>query len=101
MNFVVSLVFDTLLFPYLAGAIALMQLQEDLRKYMSAEGQYTEAELEMYMENHKKVMVDSLWKLNVADIEATLSHVCQMVCPNNCTFPFAAISTLLTWLVYL
>ncbi|CAD6245989.1 unnamed protein product [Miscanthus lutarioriparius] len=61
------------------GAIALMQLQEDLRKYMSAEGQYTEAELEMYMENHKEVMVDSLWKLNVADIEATLSHVCQMV----------------------
>ncbi|KAG2579936.1 hypothetical protein PVAP13_6NG303800 [Panicum virgatum] len=61
------------------GAIALMQLQEDLRKYMSAEDQYTEEELEMYMENHKKVMVDSLWKLNVADIEATLSRVCQMV----------------------
>uniref|UniRef100_A0A804LTH1 DNAJ-containing protein X-domain domain-containing protein n=1 Tax=Zea mays TaxID=4577 RepID=A0A804LTH1_MAIZE len=61
------------------GAIALMQLQDNLTKYMSAEGQYTEEELEMYMENHKKVMVDSLWKLNVADIEATLSHVCQMV----------------------
>ncbi|KAF8653700.1 hypothetical protein HU200_061810 [Digitaria exilis] len=61
------------------GAIALMQLQEDLKKYMSAEGHYTEEELEMYMENHKKVMVDSLWKLNVADIEATISHVCQMV----------------------
>lgn len=71
---------------YFAGAIALMQLQEDLKKYMSAEGQYTEEGLEMYMENHKKVMVDSLWKLNVADIEATLSHVCQMVCPSNRTF---------------
>jgi hypothetical protein len=75
-----------LLSHHLAGAIALMQLQEDLRKYMSAEGQYTEEELEMYMENHKKVMVDSLWKLNVADIEATISHVCQMVCSSNCTF---------------
>lgn len=64
------------------GAIALMQLQEDLKKYLSAEGHYTEEELEMFMQNHKKVMVDSLWKLNVADIEATLSRVCQMVCPS-------------------
>uniref|UniRef100_A0A453RKL0 DNAJ-containing protein X-domain domain-containing protein n=1 Tax=Aegilops tauschii subsp. strangulata TaxID=200361 RepID=A0A453RKL0_AEGTS len=61
------------------GAIALMQLQEDLKKQMGAEGQTTEEELEVYMQNHKKVMVDSLWKLNVADIEATISHVCQMV----------------------
>ncbi|GJN33581.1 hypothetical protein PR202_gb22200 [Eleusine coracana subsp. coracana] len=59
------------------GAIALMQLQEDLKKYLSAECHYTEKELEAYMETHKTVMVDSLWKLNVADIEATLSHVLQ------------------------
>jgi len=62
------------------GAIALMQLQEDLKKHLSAECHYTEEELEAYMQTHKSVMVDSLWKLNVADIEATLSHVCQMVC---------------------
>jgi len=61
------------------GAIALMQLQEDLKKHLSAECHYTEEELEAYMQTHKSVMVDSLWKLNVADIEATLSHVCQMV----------------------
>ncbi|CAD6218681.1 unnamed protein product [Miscanthus lutarioriparius] len=60
------------------GAIALMQLQEDLRKHLSAECHYSEEELEAYI-THKSVMVDSLWKLNVADIEATLSHVCQMV----------------------
>lgn len=61
------------------GAIALMQLQEDMKKQLSAEGNYTEEELEEYMQSHKKVMIDSLWKLNVADIEATLSRVCQMV----------------------
>jgi hypothetical protein len=65
------------------GAIALMQLQEDLKKHLSAEGTYTEEELEMYMQSHKKVMVDSLWKLNVADIEATLTRVCQMVLQDN------------------
>lgn len=62
-----------------AGAIALIQLQEDMKRQLSAEGNYTEEELEEYMQSHKKLMIDSLWKLNVADIEATLSRVCQMV----------------------
>ena len=67
-------------FPILVvGAIALLQLQEDMKKQLSAEGNYTEEELEKYMESHKKLMIDSLWKLNVADIENTLSNVCQMV----------------------
>ncbi|XP_071724625.1 chaperone protein dnaJ 10-like [Rutidosis leptorrhynchoides] len=61
------------------GAIALLQLQEDMKKHLSAEGNYTEEQLEEYMLSHKKLMIDSLWKLNVADIEATLSRVCQMV----------------------
>lgn len=61
------------------GAIALIQLQEDMKKQLSQQGNYTEEELEAYMQSHKKLMIDSLWKLNVADIENTLSHVCQMV----------------------
>lgn len=61
------------------GAITLIQLQEDMKKQLSAEGNYTEEELEEYMQSHKKLMIDSLWKLNVADIEATLSRVCLMV----------------------
>lgn len=65
------------------GAIALIQLQEDMKKQLSAEGNYTEEELEQYMQSHKKLMIDSLWKLNVADIEATLSRVCQMVLQDN------------------
>jgi hypothetical protein len=65
------------------GAIALIQLQEDMKKQLSAEGNYTEEELEEYMQANKKLMIDSLWKLNVADIEATLSRVCQMVLQDN------------------
>lgn len=61
------------------GAIALIQLQEDMKKQLSAQGNYTDEELEEYLQNHKKLMIDSLWKLNVADIEATLTRVCQMV----------------------
>ncbi|XP_042993102.1 chaperone protein dnaJ 10-like isoform X3 [Carya illinoinensis] len=65
------------------GAIALIQLQEDMKKQLNAEGNYTDDELEQYMQSHKKVMIDSLWKLNVADIEATLNRVCQMVLHDN------------------
>lgn len=65
------------------GAITLIQLQEDMKKQLSAEGNYTEEELEEYMQSHKKLMIDSLWKLNVADIEATLSRVCLMVLQDN------------------
>ena len=68
-----------LLWLLLPGAIALIQLQEEMKKQLSAEGNYTEEELEAYILSHKKLMTDSLWKLNVADIEATLSRVCQMV----------------------
>ncbi|XP_021732285.1 chaperone protein dnaJ 10-like isoform X3 [Chenopodium quinoa] len=65
------------------GAVALFQLQEDMKRHLNAEGNYTEEELESYMESHKKVMIDSLWKLNVVDIEGTLSRVCQMVLQDN------------------
>lgn len=59
--------------------MALIQLQEDMKRHLSEEGNYTEDELQKYMESNKKLMTDSLWKLNVADIEATLCRVCQMV----------------------
>eukprot|EP00262_Sarcandra_glabra_P014726 TRINITY_DN4363_c0_g5_i1.p1 TRINITY_DN4363_c0_g5~~TRINITY_DN4363_c0_g5_i1.p1 ORF type:complete len:407 (-),score=100.89 TRINITY_DN4363_c0_g5_i1:296-1516(-) len=65
------------------GAIALIQLQEDMKRQLNTEGNYSEEDLEKYMQSHQKVMIDSLWKLNVADIEATLSRVCQMVLQDN------------------
>ncbi|KAF2588157.1 hypothetical protein F2Q70_00038725 [Brassica cretica] len=62
-----------------SGAFALFQLQEDMKKQLNGEVNYTEEELEKYIQSYKKVMVDSLWKLNVANIEATFFHVCQLV----------------------
>lgn len=61
------------------GAFALLQLQEDMKRQLNAEGNFSEVELEAYIQSNKDLMINSLWKLNVADIEATLSHVCQMV----------------------
>ncbi|XP_010428734.1 PREDICTED: chaperone protein dnaJ 10 isoform X2 [Camelina sativa] len=61
------------------GAYALFQLQEEMKRQLNTEGNYTEEELEEYLQTHKRVMIDSLWKLNVADIEATLCRVCQLV----------------------
>ncbi|KAG0581739.1 hypothetical protein KC19_3G005000 [Ceratodon purpureus] len=61
-----------------AGAIQLMQMQEDLKKQMQAT-ELGEQTMEAFLETKQKTMLDSLWKLNVADIELTLSHVCQAV----------------------
>ncbi|KAF5194213.1 Dnaj heat shock n-terminal domain-containing protein [Thalictrum thalictroides] len=61
------------------GVIALKQLQKDMKRQLSASGNYTDEELEAYMQSHIKLKIDSLWKLNVADIEGTLSRVCQML----------------------
>ncbi|KAL8130692.1 hypothetical protein V2J09_019847 [Rumex salicifolius] len=65
------------------GAITLIQLQEDMKRQLSAEENFTDEQLEEYMQSHKKQMIDSLWKLNVADIETTLGRVCQMVLQDN------------------
>ncbi|GJW56985.1 chaperone protein DnaJ 10-like protein [Tanacetum coccineum] len=61
----------TLAFVAIAG-LQCIQLQEDIKKQLSAEGKYTEEELEEYMNGNKKLMIRSLWNLNVVDIEATL-----------------------------
>jgi len=62
----------------LAGAMQLMQMQEALKK-QTQDGELGEQTMEAYLESKQKMMLDSLWKLNVADIELTLSHVCRMV----------------------
>ncbi|URE10219.1 DnaJ domain [Musa troglodytarum] len=65
------------------GAFQLLQIQEDICRQLNKDGTITEKDLELHMRMNKDLMVESLWKLNVVDIEVTLLHVCQMVLQEN------------------
>lgn len=62
------------------GAYQLLQLQEDIRKQFKMDGSSgPENDVDSHIRLNKDTLMNSLWKLNVVDIEVTLVHVCQMV----------------------
>lgn len=62
-----------------SGAFQLLQMQEDIRRQFKMEGGDPEKDAETHILSNKDTLMNSLWKLNVVDIEVTLIHVCQMV----------------------
>ncbi|KAL8215647.1 hypothetical protein R6Q57_022484 [Mikania cordata] len=62
------------------GAFQLLQLQEDVNRQFKMD---ESNEIESHLKSSKDTLMNSLWKLNVVDIEVTLLHVCQMVLHEN------------------
>ncbi|XP_020111818.1 chaperone protein dnaJ 10 isoform X1 [Ananas comosus] len=61
------------------GALQLLQLQEEACRQINKDGCGSERDVDLHLRMNKDLMMNSLWKLNVVDIEVTLLHVCQLV----------------------
>lgn len=65
-------------FTAIHGAVQLMQLQQEMQETI-AKVEMNEQAMQTYMEAKQETLLKSLWKLNVVDIENTLTSVCLKV----------------------
>ncbi|KAF7114027.1 hypothetical protein RHSIM_RhsimUnG0100600 [Rhododendron simsii] len=60
-----------------SGAVSLMRMQEEFKE--ANQGEIKEENLMKAIEDKKDAVLQSLWQINVVDIEMTLTPVCQAV----------------------
>ncbi|KAI4366620.1 hypothetical protein MLD38_022477 [Melastoma candidum] len=61
------------------GASQLLQLQDDFHRQLKMDAIATGNDAESHIRSNKETLINSLWRLNVVDIEVTLMHVCRLV----------------------
>lgn len=74
-----NLLLNHINYLYVSGAFQLLQLQDDICRQYKMDGSGPENDVESHIRSNKDTFLNSLWKLNVVDIELTLINVCQMV----------------------
>lgn len=79
----------------IVGTVNMAGIQQEAEQGLES-GQLTEASAEAFLEAKKGQITDSLWKLNVLDMEGTLTRVVDRVRQHSEAFGYAQIVLMCT-----